>query len=225
MTLIIAARFPTFDAANAAAQRLMQAGVHEDSLHVFFVNPPGAHDSFSMGGDQAADPNTRPAPARALGIAALLGAVGAVIGGVIVSAFAESFIPILAGAGVGAYVGSLAGAMSGMDRRRKHVQEPHRSQAPSEGRPAGVLLAVNAAGERAQEIATLLAQAGGTQIERAQGRWRDGKWEDFDPMTPPTPQPTDPGNTTAGTTGAATGTTGATPGATTGTPRSPDAPR
>lgn len=38
MTLIIAARFPTFDVAHAAAQRLMQAGVHESALHVFFVN-------------------------------------------------------------------------------------------------------------------------------------------------------------------------------------------
>lgn len=177
MTLIIAARFPTFDAANAAAQRLMQAGVHEDSLHVFFVNPPGAHDSFSMGGDQAADPNTRPAPARALGIAALLGAVGAVIGGVIVSAFADSFIPILAGAGVGAYVGSLAGAMSGMDRRRKSVQEPHRSQAPSEGRPAGVLLAVNAAGKGRRRLrhCSLRRAAHRSSAHKGVGEMANGK--------------------------------------------------
>ena len=62
MTLIVAARFNTFDAANAAAQRLMEAGVHEDALNVFYVNPPGAHDAFPVGGDQAADPDARRAP-------------------------------------------------------------------------------------------------------------------------------------------------------------------
>src|SRR5690606_36142722 len=81
MTLIIAARFPTFDAAHAAAQRLMQAGVPESALHVFFVNPPGAHDHYAVGGDQAADPGTRGASNKALGMAALLGAIGAVAGG------------------------------------------------------------------------------------------------------------------------------------------------
>ena len=31
--------------------------------------------------------------------------------------------------------------------------------------------------------------AGGKQVERAQGRWRGGMWEDFDPLKPPVPQP------------------------------------
>jgi len=190
MTLIIAARFPTFDAANGAAQRLMQAGVHEDALHVFYVNPPGAHDSYPVGGDQAADPHTRRAPRKALGTAAVLGALGAVVGGVIVASFADSFIPIVAGAGVGAYVGSLAGAMRGMDPRRENVQQPLRTPVEGEGRPAGVLLAVNADGERTQEIAAMLVKAGGQEVERAQGRWRGGKWEDFDPLAPPVPQST-----------------------------------
>lgn len=192
MTLIIAARFPTFDAANHAAQRLMAAGVSEDALHVFYVNPPGAHDSYPLGGDQAADPHTRGAPRKALGTAAVLGALGAVVGGVILSMFADSIIPVLAGAGVGAYVGSLAGAMGGMDKRRNTVQQPHGVRKEGEGRPEGVMLAVNAAGEREQEIAAMLAAAGGKQVERAQGRWRGGKWEDFDPLTPPQPQASHP---------------------------------
>lgn len=125
MTLIVAARFSTFDAANAAALRLMEAGVHEDALHVFYVNPPGAHDIYTLGGDQAVDPDTRGAPRKALGTAAVLGAAGAVAGGLIIASFSDSFIPIVAGAGVGAYVGSLAGAMRGMDKRRDRVQDPH----------------------------------------------------------------------------------------------------
>jgi len=190
MTLIIAARFATFDAANGAAQRLMEAGVHEDALHVFYVNPPGAHDNYPMGGDQAMDPGTQGAPRKALGTAAVLGAVGAVVGGVVLAAFSESFNPIIAGAGVGAYVGSLAGAMRGMDRRRNSVQQPHVAEKSGEGRPAGVMLAVNATGEQAQEIATMLVAAGGKEVERAHGRWRDGKWEDFDPLDVPVPQQT-----------------------------------
>lgn len=188
MTLIIAARFPTFDAAHAAAQRLMQAGVPESALHVFFVNPPGAHDHYAVGGDQAADPGTRGAPNKALGMAALLGAIGAVAGGIIVSTFAESFIPIIAGAGVGAYVGALAGAVSGMDRRRARVDQPARPTQRGEGRPSGVMLAVNAEAAREQDIVGILREAGGEAIERAQGRWRDGAWEDFDPLRPPVPQ-------------------------------------
>ncbi len=190
MSLIIAARFSTFDAANADAQRLMQAGVHEDALHVFYVNPPGAHDRYPTGGDMAADPGARRAPGKALGTAALLGAVGAVIGGIIVATFADSLIPIVAGAGVGAYVGSLAGAMGGMDGRRRRVQDPDPARVAGEGRPAGVILAVNADGERSQEIAGMLVAAGGQEVERAQGRWRAGKWEDFDPLAPPVPDPT-----------------------------------
>jgi len=189
MTLIIAARFSTFDAASLAAERLMDAGVHEDALHVFYVNPPGAHDSYPVGGDVAADPGTRHAPRKAWGAAAVLGALGAVVGGLIGASVADSFIPVVAGAGVGGYVGSLAGAMRGMDPRRGSVQEPHRRAVPGEGRPAGVLLAVNAEGERAQEIAVMLVEAGGHEVERAQGRWRGGKWEDFDPTTPPVPEP------------------------------------
>lgn len=191
MTLIIAARFSTFDAANGAAQRLIQAGVHEDALHVFYVNPPGAHDRYPAGGDQAADPHARGAPGKMLGTAALLGGVGAVVGGVIVTFVAESVIPVVAGAGVGAYVGSLIGAMRGIDKRRDNVRESHRLPEKEEGRPAGVLLAVNAAGERAEEIATLLEAAGGRQVERAKGRWQEGKWVDFDPMKPPVPQVAD----------------------------------
>lgn len=193
MTLIIAARFPTFDAAHGAARRLMDSGVHEDAIHVFYVNPPGAHDSYPLGGDMAADPGTGRAPSKALGGAALLGAAGAVVGGIVGSMLGESFIPIVAGAGLGAYVGSLAGAMRGMDKRRHRVQEQYRGREPGEGRPAGVLLAVNAEGGRAREIAAMLVAAGGQEVERAQGRWRGGKWEDFDPLAPPVPEQTDAG--------------------------------
>src|SRR5690606_9773444 len=197
MALIIAARFATFDAANHAAQRLIETGVHEDSLHVFYVNPPGAHDTYPVGGDQALDPGTQGAPRKAWGTAALLGAIGALVGGMLTATVAESLVPIIAGAGIGAYVGSLAGAMRGMDKRRQSVQQGHTTTKPGEGRPSGVMLAVSANEDQAQNIATMLVEAGGQEVERAQGRWRAGKWEDFDPLKPPVPQSTGPVESTA----------------------------
>ncbi len=191
MALIIAARFSTFDAAGHAAQRLMDAGLPEDALHVFYVNPPGEHDNYPIGGDEAVDPGTRGAPRKALGTAAVLGALGAVVGGVLVAPVTDSFVPIIAGTGVGAYIGSLAGAMRGMDRRRHSVAQPHGVEKTGEGRSAGVLLAVNTTGERAAEIASVLVESGGREVERAHGRWRNGQWEDFDPLEAPVPQNTD----------------------------------
>lgn len=185
MSLIIAARFATFDAAEAAAQRLMHAGVHEDAIHVFYVNPPGAHHHYPAGGDVAADPGTTKAPGFALGTAAVLGTLGAVVGAILGAAVADSFIPVVVGAGLGAYIGSLAGAMRGMDKRRDRVQEPHRTEVRGEGRPAGVMLAVNTDNERSSDIARILVEAGGHEVERAQGRWREGNWEDFDPLSVP----------------------------------------
>ena len=81
------------------------------------------------------------------------------------------------------------GAMSGMDTRRKHVQDPHRTNIHGEGRPAGVLLAVHTDNEHAESVAKMLADSGGHAIERAQGRWQDGKWVDFDPLATPVPEP------------------------------------
>ncbi|MPW16754.1 hypothetical protein GCT13_07340 [Paraburkholderia sp. CNPSo 3157] len=44
MSLIVAARFTTFPAAEAAAERLFGAGFVEEDVSLFFVNPRGQHD-------------------------------------------------------------------------------------------------------------------------------------------------------------------------------------
>src|SRR5690606_15968847 len=118
--------------------------------------------------------------------AAVIGLVGAAIGGVIAFAVADSILPIVAGAGAGAYIGSLIGAMTALGRPRpeRSMQEARHAK-KNEGRTSGVLLAVHASVEQEREIAQILRAAGGVEVERAQGRWRDGKWEDFDPLTSP----------------------------------------
>ncbi len=186
MALIIAARFDTFDAAQGAASRLMAAGVTTDNLHTFFVNPAGSHDRYPLGGDEAVDPESEGGSMGALSGAALIGLIGAGVGAVIGYAFGSSTIGLLSGAGVGAYIGSLAGAMRVIGRTRitRFVRKGG-IVTSNESRPAGVLLAVNVTAEDQQSVARILREAGGHEVERAQGRWEDGTWQDFNPLETP----------------------------------------
>lgn len=196
MSLIIAARFDTFDHAQQAADQLMKNGVNSEDMHTFFVNPAGAHARLPIGGDRIADPASKGAPFAAIGGAAILAVIGAVIGALIGFSLNNAILPVVGGAGVGAYVGSLMGGLSrlGRDRGRTPAADVPSDEPPA-GRNAGVLLAVRVDVERQQQISDLLRQAGGVEIERAQGRWEDGQWRDFDPLGSPDLQG-DTGNTT-----------------------------
>lgn len=190
MSLIVAARFETFDSAEGAAAALMRDGITEDALHTFFVNPAGAHDRYPAGGDRASDPGSQGGFLGSVTGAALTGVVGAAIGAGVGFTIADSVLPIVAGAGAGAYIGSLVGAMTALGRPRpdrsdyeaKHAQK-------NEGRNSGVLLAVHTPPDQERRVAQLLRDAGGVEVERAQGRWRAGKWVDFDPLTSPELEP------------------------------------
>ena len=54
-------------------------------------------------------------------------------------------------------------------------------------RHAGVLVAVHVSPETQEQAASLLRESGGMDIERASGRWKQGRWSDFDPLQPPHP--------------------------------------
>lgn len=186
MSLIVAARFDTFDAAEHAAAALAQSGVTPDALHTFFVNPAGAHDRYPMGGDRLADPESKGAPFSAVGGAAAVGIVGALVGAVITFTFTSSMLPVIGGAGVGAYVGSLAGALYSLGRTRPRRGYDEAIQAKArQGRKSGVLLAVHTSREHEKHVAAILRDAGGVEVERAQGSWVNGRWEDFDPLQGP----------------------------------------
>lgn len=190
MSLIVAARFNTFDEAEGAARALLNEGVGHDCLHTFFVNPPGAHDRFPMGGDQAADPHAEGAHLGAVAGAAIVGVIGAIIGYIVTAAFSGASVPLI-GAGVGAYIGSLAGAMYVLSKpKRRGTIIEQRDVREHEGRPSGVMLAVHARDVSPQRIGEILRAAGGVEVERAQGDWRNGKWQDFDPLAAPHVDPT-----------------------------------
>jgi hypothetical protein len=179
MSLIVAGRFTTFHAAERAAQALFGRGVLQEDVTLFFVNPPGMHARFSIGGDQSTDPGARRAP-----LGAAIGAVaGAVVGVAIFAVFSVPVLVSMIAAGVGAYVGSMIGAMSHM--RRKGPQQKPKATASHESHAAGVLVAVHVNPENQSEVARMLREAGGVDIERTSGRWQHGRWADFDPLKAP----------------------------------------
>ena len=79
MSLIVAARFTTFPAAEDAAQKLFNAGFVEEDVTLFFVNPRGQHARYPIGGDTGTDAGAKGAP-KGAGLGVTIGAVaGAVV--------------------------------------------------------------------------------------------------------------------------------------------------
>ncbi|WP_233805408.1 hypothetical protein [Paraburkholderia sp. HP33-1] len=184
MSLIVAARFTTFPAAESAAQKLFDAGFVEEDVTLFFVNPRGQHGRSPIGGDIHAAPGAREAP-KGAGTGLTIGAViGAVVGVAIFAAFSMPLLVSLIVAGVGAYVGSLIGAMS---RTHEHGKSRLRVLYHEEARRSGVLVAVHVSPDNQFDAARVLRDAGGAAIEKASGRWQQGRWADFDPLKTPEP--------------------------------------
>jgi hypothetical protein len=183
MSIIIAGRFQTFPAAEAAAQRLFARGFVEEDVTLFFVNPSGQHARHPIGGDVGTDAGAQAAP-KGAGRGVTIGAViGAVVGAAVFAVFkAPLFVSV---AGVGAYIGSLAGAMSHTRKSKPGSSTSHANE--ENARHAGVLVAVHVSPESQNDAASTLREAGGMDIERASGRWKQGRWSDFDPLQPPHP--------------------------------------
>jgi len=194
MSLIVAARFESWDRAADAAQLLHREGFHDDALHTFYVNSAGAHDRHPVGGDRTNDPDASGAQFGAIAGAAVIGMAGAAIGALIAFSTGQSGIVGIIAAAVGAYLGSLIGAMQIAGRGRKRnvaakrgnavpAQDPSMEHAPL--RQAGVLLAVQCDPATEATVARILRDSGGMDVERAQGRWAQGAWTDFDPVKAP----------------------------------------
>jgi hypothetical protein len=175
MATIIAGGFAGHEDAEKAMQRLLYAGVDDDNLCSFRVNPPGEHNNLAIGGDHHQSAGAKKADRGA----ALGAAVGAAAGAVAGAAASPALGPvaIAGGAGVGAYTGALVGALGAMDKRT-HKDEM---------RPAENLVAVNADGGplSEQQFVALFEECGAQQVERTEGTWTNGEWADFDPVSRP----------------------------------------
>lgn len=185
MSLIVAARFQTFEQAEAAAQNLYDSGFRDEDIHTFYVGIAGEHARYPIGGDRKADPDSRGASVGAVVGAAALGILFAAICGIIAWQVDPSAIVVTAAGGVGAYIGALAGALWVIGKGRRQRERNTERVSHPEVRQAGVLLALHIRPDQESRAVALLREAGGTDVERANGRWMNGKWQDFDPLTPP----------------------------------------
>ena len=183
MSLIVAGRFDTFAAGERAAQARFAEGFIENDVTMFFVNPRGRHGRLPAGGDQQTDPGSEKSPAGATKGAAIGAAFGAIAGVGVISLIGWPIYVAVIVAGIGAYVGSLIGAMS-QTHTKGHDAKAAVPEAPPV-RESGVLLAVHVTEESREAASRILRKAGAHEIERATGRWAQGRWADFDPVTPP----------------------------------------
>jgi hypothetical protein len=95
------------------------------------------------------------------------------------SDFTPAFV--LFGAALGAYVGSFMGAMLKMRHgSARNATAQHPVEAPA-GRMIAVLIGAPDAEGR---IIDLLRRHGARKVFRAEGTWRNGSWQDFDPRSP-----------------------------------------
>jgi hypothetical protein len=185
MADIIAARFETQAEADSALGALRAVGVASEESTCFFLNPPGQHAQYPIGGDAHHDEGTKHAGAAAKTVAAIGSAAGLAIGTATGAALGEPGLTAagaIAGAGVGGYVGALAGGLTGSRggrAERASVEEPVE-------RHGGMMVAARIGGSvREEEVLRVLRAQGALEIERAQGEWGDAGWTDFDPRRPP----------------------------------------
>lgn len=190
MSLIIAGRFQTFPKAEDAAQRLFARGFLEEDVTLFYVAPSGQHGL--IGGDHYADAVAHEVT-KGAGKGVTIGAVlGAIVGAALFVLFKAPWLAAVLAAGAGAYVGSLIGAMvPARSGKRTAASSSSTDTAGSanavDPRHSGVVVAVHVAPELQAEAAAILRDAGGKEVERASGQWRNGRWADFDPVKPPEP--------------------------------------
>jgi hypothetical protein len=177
MATIIAGGFDVYSKTQAALQRLREAGIADVDLCEFRVNPAGEHDQTPIGGDRHESPGAKHAEKGAGKGAAIGAAIGTAAGVVATPLLGPA--GIVAGAGVGGYTGSLVGSLGEVSDETQPDSE--------DVRPAEAMVAVNVDGGSvpADEIVRIFEECGARQVERAEGLWADGEWQDFDPVSAP----------------------------------------
>jgi hypothetical protein len=167
MATIIAGRFEQQAQVQDVIGALQNAGFPEDQISSFYVNPPGQHDTYQIGGDRDKSPGAEDSSKGA----ATGGAVGAAIG------IATTPVTGPAGPALGAYVGSLIGTLSQMDEAEESPPV----------RQSGMLVAVSVPdGQHEAHATDVLRALGAHDLERADGTIENGDWIDFNPVSTPT---------------------------------------
>lgn len=157
MATIIAGRLQLQHEAEETIEKLIQAGFAPEKTTSFYLNPPGQHAVYPIGGDRYQSPNTEELTGSTTFSEALTEVTEAVIG-------ANQHKPP-------------EKADSGTDSDNAHQFRLRR---------AGMLVAVelNNPSDREQAVA-LLTQFGAENIEQAEGKIIENEWVDFDPLSEP----------------------------------------
>lgn len=175
MSNIIAGHFEQQSQVEHATAALIQAGINPGQISSFYLNPPGQHDLYPIGGDRDESPGAEKSEGGAAGGMTTGGAIGVAAG--LASAPFLGPVGVATGALVGAHIGSLVGTLSNM----KDAEET----APP-ARKAGMMLGVSTPDAAAEsKVIDLLRAQGAVSIERAKGTIADGDWSDFDPLAAP----------------------------------------
>ncbi|OGB24590.1 MAG: hypothetical protein A3I66_13975 [Burkholderiales bacterium RIFCSPLOWO2_02_FULL_57_36] len=179
MTTIIAGRFEQQARAHEVVSEMVRKGFSAAQISSFYVNPPGQHNQYAIGGDRDKSPGAKESPVGSAAGMATGGTVGAAIGAA--TAPVSGPLGAVTGAFVGGHIGSLVGALNKMDDNGKAVEE---NKVPI--RQAGMVVAVSVP-EPANEgqAIEVLRTLGAEDIERTEGTIVDGDWKDFDPISPP----------------------------------------
>lgn len=186
-TTIIAGHVDDQVQADEIVEALLRAGFKRECVSSFFVNPPGQHNTYPIGGDHDCSAGAQETPktvtegaaagaAIGLAVSSLLGPLGAVTGGLL-----------------GAHVGGLVGGLAGMKERCETGRHGEDAENTLPLRRSGIMIAVAIAGRSQEDEAKHLLQAAGAQdLELAQGTIAEGDWVDFDPISTPKPIAPDP---------------------------------
>ena len=173
MSTIIAGRFRTQPDVHAAIEALQQAGFPVERISSFYVNPPGQHDRYALGGD-----HNKSVGAEDTGKGAVVGGVAGAAAGLVASPLIGPIGPL-----VGAYVGSLMGGMA--STREKDATADADDDHPVEHHSGMVVAVALDAAERQQGAIDVLESVGGYDLEIAEGTIAASDWVDFDPLGPP----------------------------------------
>jgi hypothetical protein len=182
MARIICGIFDRTADADVALEELKRDGFQRSEVDAFYVSPPGQHAMTPVGGDS---PHASEG-SKTAGIGAGLGAaIGALVGGgagwIAASAGDIGLVLIPLGAGLGAYIGSFAGSMASVRGGKRASASVEHPVEPRGGR----MIAVNVdrAGTEKRAIETLKRHRA-RDVRRAEGKWTNGSWRDFDPRAP-----------------------------------------
>ena len=197
MSHIIAGRFQEQEQVTQVIDAVVRSGIAPDCVSTFYLNPPGQHNLYSIGGDREDSPGAHETDAGVAGGAATGGMIGAAAGMTGIPVFGPVGPAI--GALVGAHIGGLVGSLTQMKEKgegEKSTDAGDGSENAMIQRKSGLIVAVSldgtggvaapvGAGDWQQEVVRLLALFGGSDIEEAEGTIVGGDWQDFDPLQAP----------------------------------------